>query len=139
MRARMSPVLAMPWPFSPPMPTAKSTLAMFHSFLATELLMDRTWQRAANESLSKGERARKVLIFNFKLLLLAFGRRRVHPKSDMASIQIPRTGAAETNHAEANTTGDQRRGRMARRLASAGRATGLGGRPGYARFSLDVA
>src|SRR6266516_3779029 len=29
MRARMSPVLAMPWPFSPPMPTEKSTVAMF--------------------------------------------------------------------------------------------------------------
>jgi hypothetical protein len=28
----MSPVLAMPWPFSPPMPTAKSTIAMSDPF-----------------------------------------------------------------------------------------------------------
>src|ERR1035441_7649935 len=71
----------------------------------------------------------KDFIFRLLLLLLAFVMRRAHGEIDMASSTILGTGLADRRHGQSNTVGAERRGRVAGRLASSGRATRLDGRP----------
>src|SRR5438876_6653322 len=67
MRARMSPVEAMPWPFSPPMPTAKSILVSCAIWFKTVLVCWQSGLKQAQAEIppllgfgaaSKGQRSR---------------------------------------------------------------------------------
>src|SRR5438552_18690637 len=54
MRARMSPVEAMPWPFSPPMPTAKSILVRAAIWLLTVYFAGRSDLKRVQRSEVRG-------------------------------------------------------------------------------------
>ena len=99
-----------------------------------------TARNKESQKLSRRSRERRKGFYScFCNFYCWHSRGRSAPLSCNRASRLPRRPDSAEEHGEATASGAERRGRMAGRLASAGRATRLGGRLGHARLGFRAA